>query len=150
MTLVPSSRASLRELFRNPYLVLRHDAARKLVVLNRLSLPYASIEDMRAAFTSIEEAMKHVSRPRSVLLIDSRQAPARNDPAFEEEFARLRRSYMANFRKIGILVQTAVGVLQASRFSRIDDMDVGVFTEPAEAFAYLSLDLDPARLALHD
>jgi len=145
-TLAPSSRLGPREIFRNPYMVLRHDAGRRLVILTRTSVPYVDIEAMRDTFEKMEAASGYVSRPRTTLLIDSRLAPARNDPAFEAEFASLRKHFLREFQKIATIVQTAVGVLQASRHVRRDSVPIGIFNEPGEALAYLGVTLDPARV----
>jgi hypothetical protein len=148
--LPPSSRSGLREVFRNGYMVVRHDPTRKLVVLTRSAAPYASLEDLRATFAGMDAALVHVSRPRTALIVDSRKSPARNDPAFEAEFTELRKKFNADFRKISILVQTAVGVLQVGRHARMDDTPMGIFTNPGEALAYAGVHMDPGRLDLHD
>lgn len=146
----PSSRSGLREVFRNAYMVARHDATRKLVVLTRLAQPYESLEDLRATFAGMDAALVHVSRPRTALIVDSRLSPARNDPAFEAEFTDLRQKFNADFRKVAIVLQTAVGVLQVGRHARMDDKPMGVFTNPGEALAYAGVLMDPGRLDLHD
>jgi hypothetical protein len=150
MNIPPSSRSGLREVFRNGYMLVRHEPTRKLVVLTRLSTPYASLDDVRATFAGVDAALVHVSRPRTALLIDSRMAPARNDPAFEAEFTAWRQKFNVDFRKVSILVQTAVGILQVGRYARTDDTTLGVFTNPDEALAYAGVHMDPGRLELHD
>jgi hypothetical protein len=149
-SIIPPSRLGPREIFRNAYMILRHDAGRKLVILTRTSVSYVSIEAMQDAFSKMEEATAYISRPRTTLLIDSRQAPARNDPAFEAEFGRLRKLFLRDFQKIATVVSTAVGILQASRHVRVDEMPVGIFNEPGEALAYLGVTLDPARVGVQE
>lgn len=148
MTIVPSSRVGPKEVFRNPYMVLRHDATRKLVIATRTSEPYPSIEAMRETFVEMETALGYVSRPRTMILIDARPAPPRNDPEFEAEFGRLRKHFLREFQKIATLVQTAVGILQVTRQVRTDERAMGVFTDPSEALAYLGVTMEPERIEL--
>lgn len=148
--LPPSSRIGPREVFRNIYMVLRHDPGRRLIVLTRSTEPYADLESMRDTFLGLEASITYLSRPRTLLLVDSRKAPARNDPAFEGEFGRLRKHFLRDFQKTATIVQTAVGILQANRHIRKDELPMGVFTDPGEALAYLGVTLDPARLELWD
>ncbi|MRG95060.1 hypothetical protein [Polyangium spumosum] len=146
MTIVPSSRVGPKEVFRNPYMVLRHDVTRKLVIATRTSEPYPSIDAMRETFVEMESALGYVSRPRTMILIDARPAPPRNDPEFEAEFGRLRKHFLREFQKIATLVQTAVGILQVTRQVRTDERAMGVFTDPSEALAYLGVTMEPERI----
>lgn len=141
---------SLRTAFRNPYIVLRYDALRRLVVLIRTAAPYESLGALRETFAGMDLALAHLPRAALVLLVDSRASPVRNDAAFEEEFNRLRQAFTRGFRKVAILVQTAVGVLQINRQARIDGVAMGIFSEPGQALSYLGLDMDPARLDIRD
>jgi len=150
MTMAPSSRLGPRAVFKNEYLVLRHDPGRRILILTRTFVPYPNIDAMRETFLQADASIGYLSRPRTVLLIDSRHAPARNDPHFEAEFARLRKHLLRDFQKIATLVKTAVGMLQASRQLRGDEMPMGVFNDPAEALSYLGVTLDPARIEALD
>ncbi len=141
MTGVPSSRMGPREIYRSPYIVLRHDSARRLIVLTRSHEHYPSLDAMRETFSQMEEAMAHIWRQRTVMLIDSRRGPARNDVSFENEFARLRKHLLRDWQKVASVVQTAVGVLQVSRHMRKDELPLGGFTEIAEALAYLGVSM---------
>jgi len=143
VTLAPPSRIGPRDVFRNRYIVLRHDTNRKLVIVTRTSEPYAGTEALADTFVQMDQSIAYLSRPRTMLLIDSRRAPPRNDPAFEVEFARLRKHFLRDFQKIATIVQTAVGILQVSRQGRVDDTAIGVFTDPSEALSYLGLFTDP-------
>lgn len=146
MTMIPSSRGGPKEVYRNPYMVLRHDVTRKLLIVTRTSVSYPSIETLRDTFVEMETAIGYVSRPRTMLLIDARPAPPRNDPDFEAEFGRLRKHFLREFQKIATLVQTAVGILQVTRQVRADERPTGVFTDPGEALAYLGVVLEPERI----
>jgi hypothetical protein len=136
-----STRMGPREIHRSAYFVMRYDQARRLVVLTRSSEPYPSLEVLRETFAHMDAAVAHIWRQKTYLLIDSRKSPARNDPAFEAEFARLRKHFLRDLQKVATLVTTAVGVLQVARHMRRDEMPVGVFTDVAEALAYLGVSM---------
>jgi hypothetical protein len=80
-----------------------------------------------------------VVKPRTVLFIDSRLAPLRNDPVFEAAFDENRQRFTKGFKKVSVLVKTAVGKLQIQRHSKMDGLPMGVFTDPLDALAYLEL-----------
>lgn len=120
---------------------MRYDQARRLIVLTRTVEAYPSLEVLRETFVHMEAAISHVWRQKTSLLIDSRRSPARNDPAFEAEFARLRKFFLRDLHKVATIVQTAVGVLQVSRHMRVDELPVGVFTDVSEALAYLGVSM---------
>ena len=129
----------MRELFRSPHIQIRYDKARDVVVITRFKLHYDSLVELNDTFAKMELASQGVVKQRSVLFIDSRQAPMRNDPVFEAAFEANRRRYIKGFKKVAALVQTAVGRLQIQRHSKIDGIPIGVFTDPTAALAYLDL-----------
>lgn len=141
-----TSAAGFLELERNAYTSVRYDDALKLVVVSRSAAPYPTVEALQATFHRMEVSLGRIQRHHAAILIDSRGSPARNDPAFEQAFAAVRRKLLRDFRKAAILVSTAVGVLQVSRHAKLDHLLVGVYTDAAEALAYLGVRLDPARL----
>lgn len=136
-----STRLGPREIHRNPYFIMRHDQARRLLVLTRTPEPYPSLEVLRETFAHMEAAVAHVWRQKTCLLIDSRKSPARNDPAFESEFGRLRKLFLRDLQKVSTIVVTAVGVLQVARHMRVDELPVGVFTDVSEALAHLGVSM---------
>ncbi|MCC6553340.1 MAG: hypothetical protein IT372_10015 [Polyangiaceae bacterium] len=141
---VPSAR--LVELFRDGHIVVRHDDRARLVVFTRLATPFDTLEQLVAAFGRAELALARVPRPRTALLVDSRRAPARNDAEFERRFAPIRRRIFHDFRRGCVVLQTAAGILQGRRHAKLDNLEIGVFSDPREALAYLEVDLDPRLL----
>ncbi|HRI66743.1 MAG TPA: hypothetical protein PK156_21000 [Polyangium sp.] len=136
-----SNRLGPREVYRSPYMVLRYDQARRLLVLTRLSEHYPSIEVLRAAFGQMETDTAHIWRQKTLLLIDARRSPARNDAVFESEFDRLRKHFLRDWQKVASIVQSAIGVLQVARHMRKDELPIGVFTDVSEALAYLGVSM---------
>lgn len=139
-----------REIHRNPYLVMRYDQARRLIVLTRTTVSYPSLEILRETFAHMDAAIAHIWRQKTYLLIDSRKSPARNDPAFEAEFGRLRKLFLRDMQKVATVVTTAVGVLQVARHMRVDEMPVGVFTDVAEALTYLGVSMPAEFIDMHE
>lgn len=136
-----STRMGPREIYRSPYIVMRYDPARRLIVLTRLAEAYPTLEVLRETFAHMDAAVSHIWRQKTSLLIDSRRSPARNDKAFEVEFARIRKHFLRDLQKVATVVQTAVGVLQVARHMRVDELPVGVFTDIAEALAYIGVSM---------
>lgn len=143
-----SARPPLIELERNRFMIVRYLEPARVVILVRLPEDYPGTEDLRWAFERLRRALDGVPRHRASLLIDSRQAPARNDPEFERVFAPLRADLMRGFSRVALVVRSAVGVLQVTRHARIDGIDAGVFTDPAEALVSVGGPADERLLAI--
>ncbi|MCK6588927.1 MAG: hypothetical protein L6Q76_15245 [Polyangiaceae bacterium] len=129
----------MRELFVSPHMRLRYDKRYDIVVITRSPVHYDSVVELNETFARLELAVQGVVKQRTVLFIDSREAPMRNDTVFEAAFEENRRRFTKNFKKVAVLVKTAVGKLQVQRHSKIDGVYMGVFTDRADAFAYLEL-----------
>lgn len=75
-------------------------------------------------------------------LMDSREAPMIGDDAMFVAMQPIMADMVQGFPRIGILVQTALGKLQATRRARGSDIfgadGVSIFGDEAEAVAYVS------------
>src|SRR5215204_1314605 len=132
------------ELARTRHNIVRYWDAEKLVVLTRLPLPYVDFAEMEQQFLELQRAIATIARRHSVLLIDLRSGPARNDPAFEEKVAHHRQKLLRAFKKTAIIVQSAAGVLQLKRIAKSDGIEgVRIFAAPEEALAYLDVRMPP-------
>jgi hypothetical protein len=121
----------------NAYFRLTEDDDAGVYRLVRTATPYPSTEALRTAAVEIERAAALLPRG-SALLIDSREALPRNDAEFEDEFKRARRPILAHFPRVAILVRSAVGKLQVSRYVREDGAaGQNVFDDEAAALAFL-------------
>jgi hypothetical protein len=140
----------LIEVDRNPYLVTRYDETARLLVVTRLPTHYPDVDTLVTSFQPVELKLAHFPRARTSLLIDARRAPARNDPAFEHAFTPIRQRITHGFRRIAVLVETAVGALQVKRHAKIDHADQGIFSDPAHALEYLEVQMDAHVLDLPD
>ena len=104
----------------------------------RSSERFDSIEDVRALHERVADAALSVPRNGLSLLFDLREAPARNDEAFEREIMRAIQTFMPRFVRHAVLVKSAVGRLQTQRLARErGDRSPPMFTDEAEALRYL-------------
>lgn len=129
-------------------MVLRCDPARRLVFLTRLATPYESIDALKGVFADVHRATADLNTARMSLFIDSRAAPPRNDPEFEAEFSKLRSALFRQYRRVGLLMQTAIGVLHSTRHAQMDGVDVFVTVDPRALAAHLEVELSDAEIDL--
>ena len=107
-----------------------------MIEVKRTSSSFESIDEMRSAFNEVNRVLDGAGRLSANLLVDTRDAPPRNDPAFELSFEPLRTAMLSGFRRVAILVRTTAGRLQAERHTRNDGVGGRVFTEEADARMY--------------
>jgi hypothetical protein len=113
------------------------DEQRGLIHSSRTNTPFASMEEVEDAFAELGKVLDGLGRSRYVLLADIRAAPGRNDPQFEAVLQRVRPRWVAGFRKVGVLVQSAVGKLQINRYARQDGIPRLVTDDEEELLQYL-------------
>lgn len=126
----------MAEILRNKYFLINRVTGSPMIEIKRTAEPFNSIEEMRAAFGQVNRALDDAGRLTANLLVDTRDAPPRNDPAFELAFEPLRIAMLSGFRRVGVLVKTTAGRLQAERHSRKDRLDWQVFTDEGSARAF--------------
>lgn len=124
------------ELFRNQFGVIDEDASTGVLLFRRSAAPFASLEEMVTFFGAVNRTLDERGRPRVSLVVDTRDAPPRNDPAFERAFAPLRSRMLRGFRRVAVVVATPVGRLQVERHAREDNVPVRTFANDAEAISY--------------
>lgn len=129
----------LRTLYSDLQVTVTIDDAPGVVRYTRSSEPYPSIEAVREQHGKLAVAMATLPSRSLQLLIDVREAPPRNDDAFEAELMRALAVMMPKFAMHASLVKTAVGRLQAARVAKARGGDPVVFTDEAEALEYLRL-----------
>ncbi|WP_148313251.1 hypothetical protein [Sorangium cellulosum] len=136
----------LREIERDPYTAVHHDPTQQLVFIRRSSLPYPSFEELDRSFRRIEQAIRIISRPRSLLLVDARDAPMRNDDGFEVTFGQAHARLFQGFKRAAVILRSAIGVLQVGRLSRGYVTPVSTFTRPEDALLHLGVRVDLTQL----
>jgi hypothetical protein len=122
-------------LYESEFMRADADPDRSILWIRRSALPFPSID--RARSENLAVAQKIQSLSLRFLILDSRQAPGRNDDDFESAMRPVFQSYVSRFERAVMLVQTAIGRLQMQRLSRTSPIPVGVCTNDEEALAFL-------------
>lgn len=135
--MTPPVASASKQVFRNDYYTVLVDERLHLVRVVRSDKPFASIPDFDACFAQLIPALDALGRTRYVLLSDIRAVHGRNDPEFEAALERVRPVWLNGFRKVGVLVQTSVGLLQVQRYARKDGLVRKVSNDEAELLEYL-------------
>lgn len=108
------------------------------VCVVRSACRFESEAQIRAERHSVGLALDGVGRG-GALLIDSRLAPPSTDFELGVEFRALRREVERGFERVAVLVQTKLGILQATRLKEEDPSRVmRVFDDEQEALVFLS------------
>jgi hypothetical protein len=127
-----------KTLHADPYITLTHDEPARLVRYTRSAEPYPSLDTLRDCNAKLRAAFAKLPDGTLSLLVDVRDAPPRNDAAFEAEVLEALRVIAEKFARRASLVRTAVGRLQTQRLAREREDAVQVFTDEAAALAYLT------------
>jgi hypothetical protein len=132
-------------LLEDPCIVVSLEPARGVLRFTRTERPYTSLDEVVLLHQRIGRIFDRLGRDRHLLLVDMRRAPLNNRDDFEQAAARGRSILVRGFRRISVLVQTAVGALQVGRHLREDHVVGEVFTDEAQALEYLGrLELERA------
>ena len=132
--------AALRQIHQDEYSTLTYSAADGVFRFTRTTAQYPSIAAMMHSYDALLRLLAtdfhgYVS-PR--LLVDMRQAPARNDPEFERAHGPRRRQLLAGFVRVATLVNSPVGILHIQRFAREDRAQhIQGFQDERQALRYL-------------
>jgi hypothetical protein len=122
------------------YYVLRLDRTCRLFLAQRKPKHFEQLSEIKRCFEHVERLITdELKRPAYKLLVDIRQGPSRNDPAFEAEIARHRGKLLFGFAKNAAIARTVAGTLQVQRYAQKDAREVFTTTRPEEAFEYLEL-----------
>jgi|SRR5580700_9496300 hypothetical protein len=126
-----------RQLYEDSYFRVVADDEARVIRLVRSARPFPTLDAVERSFEAVAFSMITIRRGWA-LLVDSRDAPMRNDEGFEEILARARARIVARFRCTAVLVGSDVGKLQVARYGREDSRSPPVFSDEAEALAYIA------------
>ena len=126
-----------RPLYEDRYFHVVADHLARIVRLVRSSAAFPTPEAAEKCLDAVAFSLITIRRGW-VLLVDSRGAPIRNDPAFEQVLARARHRIVGRFASAAILVASDIGKLQVARYGREDPKSPPVFRNEEEALAYLA------------
>jgi hypothetical protein len=130
----------MRVLFTNAHVTMAYDEARGFFRYSRSHAPFATLDELREAHDRVELALPKPMPHGARLLADVREAPPRNDEAFEAEMTRKLGSLMRHFAARAVLVKSAVGRLQVQRLGRpYGEGRPAVFDDEAKALRHLGV-----------
>lgn len=133
---------AMEEIFRSDVAVVTREPG--FIRLRRTSLPLAAAPpNVTLDFVSSFRFVVPLRERRNLgFLLDSREAPMIGDDAMFMAMQPLMTDMTRGFVRVGILLQTAIGKLQATRRARSSNMfgshEVVVFGDEAEAIAYVT------------
>lgn len=128
----------MAELLRNRHFHVESVSGTPRIEVTRTAEAFESEEEMRQVFSDVCKVLDREGRQSSTLVVDTRLAPPRNDPAFESAFDPLRVALLTGFAKTAVVVRTTAGRLQAERHAKTDGLRVAVFTDLEDARAFCS------------
>ncbi|HZH13542.1 MAG TPA: hypothetical protein VE057_04180 [Archangium sp.] len=127
-----------KQIFKNEYFTVLVDERMGIVRTVRNDKPFTSMQEVETCFEGLIKALDDLGRERYALFADIRAAPGRNDPQFEATLQRVRLRWVSGFRKVGVLVQSAVGLLQVKRYAKQDGLRQLVTNDEDELVKYLT------------
>ena len=104
----------------NRFWLIELDADRSVVVLRRSAAPTIDLAELVAANEHIIARLPP-GTAYSGAVVDTRQAPPRNDVAFEAAMRRMREHVCRTYARVAVIVVSAAGALQVSRLGRDDE-----------------------------
>jgi len=118
---------------------LTMDRAEGVVRFVRTTQSLTELPVLRARILEMLHVLDRLPRAQLGLLLDTRQAIGRSDDDFEAVMNELRPRLVGGFRRISVLVKTAVGRLQVQRMARTDRIGdrLMVTSDEAEALAWI-------------
>jgi hypothetical protein len=128
----------MTELFRSELCVITREEEGRVIRLRRTALAARRKADYEKLSEDSLRAVPLAQRGPLGVLLDLRPAPLLNDERMEAVALRFASIILDGFGRAAVLVQTAVGALQARRIGREVQNGAQVFTEEAAALAFLT------------
>jgi len=127
--------ASIRRLHDSEFWLLEEFPEQQIAVLHRTPLPASSLTALAADNDALLAALREEHRNFG-LVVDTREAPLRNDKAFEETMAKLRVELTSHFQRSAVLLDSALGELQVSRLERDEGRNTFITRSVTAAFRF--------------
>ena len=104
-------------------------------IVRRTKRRYLDLSEVAPSFATIDEQLVALD-PEASLLVDLRAIVGRNDEAFENLLAPLRRGLLRKVQRSAIIVRTTIGRLQLERYLASDGIRAHVFSDEAQAMSW--------------
>lgn len=131
----PAVAAPGRRLHTGLHWVLEEEPWHKLAVLQRTPRALTSLHALCAENEQILSCLTEAHREYG-LVVDTRRAPLRNDPAFEDAMVGLRSGLTGHFKRTAVLLESDVGTLQVERLERDERRQTMVTCSESSAFKF--------------
>lgn len=127
---------------RTEFVTVWVDDTRRLVKFKRSSRSFPTVEALRDSVNDLigklYELVPLESQPEYGLFQDMRDAPLVRNPEMDRVLNELAPRMSSHFRKVAILIQTPVGLLQARRKAAEINLKMQVFEDEIEALNFLT------------
>jgi sulfite reductase alpha subunit-like flavoprotein len=127
--------ANIRRLHDSEFWLLEEFPEQQIAVLHRTPLPASSLAALAADNDALLAVLRDDHRTFG-LVVDTREAPLRNDKAFEHTMSKLRVELTSHFQRAAVLLDSALGELQVSRLERDEGRTTFVTRSVSAAFRF--------------
>jgi sulfite reductase (NADPH) flavoprotein alpha-component len=127
--------ANIRRLHESEFWVLEEFPEQRIAVLHRTPLPAVSLSALAADNDALLATLRDDHRTFG-LVVDTREAPLRNDNAFEQTMAKLRTELTVTFERTAVLLDSPLGELQVTRLERDEGRNTFITRSVAAAFRF--------------
>ncbi len=127
--------AMVQRLHQSEFWTLDEFPEQRLAVLHRTPLPAVSLTALVADNDALLAKLGEHHGGYG-LVVDTREAPLRNDQAFEGAMAKFRLELTARFERTAVLLDTELGELQVSRLERDEGRSTLVTRSVSAAFRF--------------
>lgn len=129
--------ANVRRLHESEFWTLDEFPEQQIAVLHRTPLPAVSLSALAADNDALLASLREVHGSYG-LVVDTREAPLRNDKAFEATMAKLRLELTSRFQRTAVLLDSPLGELQVSRLERDEGRNTFITRSVSAAFRFAS------------
>jgi sulfite reductase (NADPH) flavoprotein alpha-component len=127
--------ANVRRLFASEFWVFDDFPEQRIAVLLRTPLPAISLPALAADNDALLARLGEEHRAYG-LVVDTREAPLRNDEAFEAAMSKLRVELTSRFQRTAVLLDSPLGELQVNRLERDEGRNTFVTRSVSAAFRF--------------
>jgi hypothetical protein len=127
----------MRLVDRSDYFIITADEKARIVRFERTPQAFSELAEAEQSFERMLKLVQSERLEDYALLVDSRNGPGRNDPAFESLLARYRDRLFAPFTRRAMLLRTQAGLMQSQRLAREHHVHVELFQDEGQALVYL-------------
>ena len=126
----------------DPYWTVEVRRGEAYVHVRRTSRDFESLDVARGSFETLIDRLGLEALPEVGLLMDLRDSPTRPEPEFEQATRPYRETLFIGFGRGGVLVQSAAGLKQVTKYSESDGTAYRIFDDEQQALDHVRGDAD--------